>query len=210
MNNKEYLEQISSQTRPTKAPGALFGLSLNAKTIKILIGLAIAALVIIIIGSILSASGPKNTEQDYLSQIYLRTDNLTKSIEKYNKYVKSSELRSMGNSLSAVLTETNYNVTTYLREVLEVKSPGQPEKEKIVTDETAHAEELDKALEDGRLSGTMDRVYAREFAYEIGMLSALESEAIARTKNDTLKNELTTSSNNLGTLYDQFNNFSAQ
>ena len=209
MNNKEYLEQISAQTRPVKTGKGPFGLEFNAKTIKILIGVAVAALLIIIIGAISGSGGDKNSERDYVDQIYLRSNNLMSAISNYNKRVKSSELRSMGNSLNAVLAELNFNITTILKEDFAAKSVGKPDKDKTQTTEDAIAEELNETLENARLNGVLDRTYAREFAYQIGLLESLESETVAKKEKETLINMLTASEENLEQLYDQFNNFAA-
>lgn len=209
MDNKQYLEQISSEARPLKSSKKLFGLNISPKMLKIIIGALIATIAIFIFGSIISSNNNNNTERDYLDQIYLRTDNLMGVIDDYNKLVKSSELRSMGTSLNAVLAEINYRVTTYLKEELGLSSVGKPEKETILTEETELTEELEQNLENGRLNGILDRTYAREFTYQIGMLIVLEMETSSHTKNEDLKSYLESSEVNLDKLYDQFNSFSA-
>lgn len=209
MDNKAYLEQISSEARPLKPTKSLFGFNISPKMLKIIIGIVVATVIIMIFGGILSSLGNKNSERDYLDKIYIRTDNLMVSISNYNNLVKSSELRSMGNSLNAVLVQTNYEVLNYLKENYELTN-YKPEKEQTLTDENTYIEELNQSLENGRLNGILDRTYAREFTYEIGMLLSLESEAIANTKNENLKSILNSSHTNLEQLYPQFNNFTSK
>ena len=207
MDNKAYLEQISSEARTTKASKMPFGLNISPKLLKLLIGGFIAAILIIIIGAIAGSGG--SSERDYLDKIFLRTANLSSSISDYNKRVKSSELRSMGNSLNAVLTETNYSVGNILKNDFGVSSPNKPANEKTETEETEWIDGLNQDLENGRLNGVLDRVYSRDLAYEIGILISLESETVAKSKNDTVKTSLTSSMDNLSKLYDQFNDFEA-
>ena len=206
MNNKEYLEQISSESRKkTSSNNGFFGFNISPRLGKIIIGAFIAAVLIMIIGGIASIAGGSSSESDYLGRIYLRTNNMMSAISAYNNKVKSSELRSMGNSLNAVLTETSYNVSTILKEEFEA-DPAKA-KNSIQEEEEADGTALNDSLENARISGTLDRIYAHNFTYAIGMLSALESEALHKAKNQRTTDALTTSKNNLDQLHDQFENF---
>lgn len=211
MNNKDYLEKIAADTRTGKPvkKGILGTISnLPSTTKKLILGGIIAVFVVMIFGMLLS-SGDKNKEIDYVDMINLRTANIIKSIQDYNKKVKSSELRSMGNSLKAVLTETNYAIGTSLKEDFGVKN-SKPNKEKTEEDEVAWSTEMNTELENGRLNAILDRVYARELAYQIAMLISLEQETYGKTNKDNLKNILTTSMNNLEQLHGQFDDFEAR
>ncbi|MBR2589163.1 hypothetical protein IKE84_02395 [Candidatus Saccharibacteria bacterium] len=211
MNNKDYLEKIAADTRTGKPvkKGILGTISnLPSTTKKLILGGIIAVFVVMIFGILLS-SGDKNKEIDYVDMINLRTANIIKSIQDYNKKVKSSELRSMGNSLKAVLTETNYAIGTSLKEDFGVKN-SKPNKEKTEEDEVAWSTEMNTELENGRLNAILDRVYARELAYQIAMLISLEQETYGKTNKDNLKNILTTSMNNLEQLHGQFDDFEAR
>ena len=209
MNNKEYLDQISANTQPAKATGGFLGFNISPKLGKFVIGGFIAAVLIIIIGLIAGAVGGGSSDRDYLDRIYLRSNNLMSAISSYNNRVKSSELRSMGNSLNAVLSETSYNVSTILKTDYEANA-GKPEKAKIQQEEDADLASLTNSLENARISGRLDRIYAHNFTYAIEMLSALESEAINKSKNQNVITALSTSRSNLDQLYTQFDNFTSQ
>ena len=71
-------------------------------------------------------------------------------------------------------------------------------------------EEMTATLENGRLNAILDRVYAREFAYQIAMLIALEQETYSKTKKENLRSVLTSSMNNLDSLHTQFDDFEAK
>lgn len=209
MNNKEYLEKIAKDTRTTKMQQKKFlGLNLSPNTIKLLIGGAILVFVIMIFGMIFSGDG--NKERDYVDKVYLRASNLISETGNYTKLVKSSQLRSMGNSLIAILTETQYAIGTSLKEDFGAKSLEKPNKETTKTDEDAVMVKYLETLENGRLNGILDRVYTREVAYQIGMLISAEQDAYTRTKKDNLRTALEKSMTNLDTLYNQFNEFSAE
>ncbi len=208
MNNKEYLEQISSEIRKTKAPKkTIFGLDIPPKLLYILIGAIIASVLIIIIGSIAGSGRNNNSERDLVDRIYLRSNSLSTTISNFNKLIKSSELRSMGTSLNAVLTETGYTLSTILTNDFDSSNPDKPAKESIATEEEERRTILEGDLETGRLKGQLDRVYASDFAYEIAMLISLESEASAKTNKENLKSALATSTSNLEKLHDQFDSF---
>lgn len=211
MNNKEYLEQISTQTRQAKksATKSFFGLDISPKLLAFIIGGVVAAILIIIIGSI-AGSGSNNSERDLTDRIYQRANNLSTVISDFSKRIKSSELRSMSTSLNAVLTETTYSLTTILENDFGSDNADKPAKEEIATEEEKRMEILSNDLETGRLKGQLDRVYASDFAYEIAMLLSLESEASAKTDKDSLRTALKTSSDNLEKLYEQFNSFEAK
>lgn len=207
MNNKEYLEQISADARPLKAKHSLFGITLSPKTIKILLISLAAIVVVLIAGSILSSSSkPINSEQDVLTQINLRSDELMKTISTFNPRVKSSNLRSMSNSLNAVLAGLSYNVTSYIINVLGEKPP----KSSIQEQEQTLIDELNDTLETARITGVMDRTYVREFTYQISLLQALISEAEEKTENGELKSVLESTMSDLEQLHTQFNDFSAR
>ena len=205
MNNKEYLEQISSEIRKSKTPKKQFlGLDISPKLLRFLIGAVVASILIIIIGSIISSGGNKNSERDLVDRIYLRSTSLSATIANFNKLLKSSELRSMGTSLNSVLTETSYSISTILTNDFGSSNPSKPEKESLATEETERQTILEGDLETGRLKGQLDRVYASDFAYEIAMLISLESEASAKTNKENLKSALATSTTNLEKLHEQF------
>lgn len=212
MNNKDYLEKIASDTRTSKPSGkGLFGgkVNLSPNMIKGLIIGAAAVFVVMIIGIILT-SGDKNKEIDYVDKINLRTNNMITAISDYTKKIKSSELRSMGNSLKAVLTETNYAVGASLKEEFGVKNTSKPNKEKTQTDEDAIAAEMTETLENGRLNGILDRVFTREMTYQIALLMSLEQETYGKTNKENLRISLESSINNLQMLHEQFDNYAAE
>ena len=191
------------QQDPRKEPESSFrGLYRHVK-------ISVKTLDIMIIGGIASIAGGSSSEKDYLSRIYLRTNNLMEAITNYNKKVKSSELRSMGNSLNAVLVETNYSVSSILNSEYEV-TPAKAASEKITKEEDEDKEALMASLEDARISGRLDRIYAHNFTYAISMLSTLEADAIKKAKNTDTANSLTSSKANLDKLYEQFDEFNSR
>jgi hypothetical protein len=211
MNNKDYLEQISSEARPLtkKAPG-FFGdkLNLSMTQLKLIGGILISITLVFFIG-IIATSGNKNGERDYVDQAYLRTTDLSEVIDDYRTEIRSSSLRSMAMSLKSVLLETNYILSSTLTNDFGVEDPDEPAKQSTIENEEALVSELRDTLEAARLNAVLDRVFAREFTYQISLLISLETDVLNRTKKEPFKTNLTSSRTNLETLHTQFDDFVA-
>lgn len=203
MNDIEYLSQIAKDNRAPKAKTA-GKFPIEPKWLKI-IGIGILGVILIVIlGGIIS--GISKGERDIIDRIYARTQNLNASISEYGDMVKSSELRSMGNSLSTVLLETGSKVAGLLTS--EYGADGtDPQRPEITEEEAQHIAEVNADLNYGRLNGLLDRYFAREMTREIGLLKALESEATEKTKSDTVKDVMVNSWNNLNKLETQFTEY---
>lgn len=210
MNNKEYLNQISSDIRKTNSGGKLGGLGISPKMLKIIVGLFVAAIFIIVVGLIAGSGKDANTDRDIMDRVYLRTKNVSQVITDNNSRIKSPELRSMTNSLKAVLTELNFRVGTFLKEDYGAESAETPAKEDTGISESDYKTALTESLNNARISGLLDRTLARELTFNISMILSMESDIISSTKLDAVRDFLITNQANLNQLLDQFNNYSAQ
>ena len=199
MDNIAYLEQISASNRPAKSSG--IGDLMSPKLMLVLGGVAIIAIIIIIVG-MLSGSGTSGV--DLISKINVRSDNLIETISTYNKQVKSSELRSITSSLSSVLTETSTKTSELLTSVYKQKKVN----ESITKKEATYIEEVNTGLENARLNGLLDRNYVRELTLQTGLLMSMESEALNKIKNDDIKNVLSNSYANLANIYEILSSYS--
>lgn len=202
-NDIEYLNQIAQDNRTTRKV-ATGKFPIETKWLKI-IGAGIAGVIVImIIGGLLGGLG--HEERDLIDQIYARTRNLNEAISEYGGKVKSSELRSMGNSLSNVLAETNSKVGALITS--EYGTDGtDPRDEATTTSELEHIAEVNTNLNYGRLNGMMDRYFVMEMTREIALLMSLETEVTEKTANESVKSALVNSWNNLNQLEIQFSNY---
>ncbi len=200
MDNIAYLNQISAENRASQTnSGGLF-----SPKLLIILGAVVLIAIIIIIGGSLSSGSEKGV--DLVSQINLRSVNLSKTISTYNKQTKSSELRSIASSLSSILTETSSKTTELLSSVYGLKNGKVSEK--ITQKETAHIEAVNDELEKARLNGLLDRNYVRVLTLQTGLLMSLESECLSRTNNSDVKNVLSNSYANLASIYETLSNYS--
>lgn len=199
MNNVDYLNQISASTKPTTKSNSL----LSSKPLIIgLIAAAVLSIIIIIVGIINNNS---TSDTSLLTQLGLRLDNLNAAIETYNPHIKSSSLRSSGVSLASVLESTSLNLKPILeQEKIDLDKADK----KVLESETTLSDSFNNSLEAGKLNGILDRTYASEMALQISLLISLESELYNHTKDDSLKSILSSSFDNLKTLYPNFNDFS--
>ena len=198
-----YLQQISKTTRPAAAKK---GFHLNP---KILIIASIAVAVILFIAMISSMlSGVKDKEKDEAMRLHVRTNYLLSALADYTEYVKSSNLRSMGATLSNHFTELNRDLLPILTDYWGYEDWEDDAPAEIFEEETARAEEFRQDLENARLNGLLDRVYVRELALQIALLTSIESEVVARTEKEELISLLERSMSNLKELHTQFDDYS--
>ena len=164
----------------------------------------IAFVMIVVLGSILG--GNKGDLKNSTIALKLHLDNTSEIVSKYQKSIKSSDLRSSSASVYSVLTNTSREVTDYLTAKYSYKS-GSGDK-KIIEETTLNKDELDTDLTDAKINGTLDRIFALKMKYEISLLMAEETNIYNTTGDATLKNIMNSSYDSLETLYNKLNDFS--
>lgn len=196
MNNLEYLNQISKNSRPVKAGGKNQGFGM---IIKIAVIGIVAFAVLMIIGTIL---GNKTNSTSTLGpQIYLRTANLETTINNYNKSLRSSRLRSIGLTLSSTLTAAINQ--------LDPSFKNSSSKDKaLVTSEAEYQSNLDSILTNAKLNGMLDRTYANQMQLQTSLLLSMLDQAINHTKDENLKNIYIQYQSNLATSNADLINYS--
>lgn len=190
MNNLEYLNQISQETRPTSAKKSN-SLSL---IIKIAVGGIAAFLFIMCVGLVLNAG--KSSPTDLTKQLYVRTANLNTTLTTYNKSLKSSQLRAIGTSLNGVLTGASASLSNYLLPEDGEKGDLNPP-EKLLATETTTDEELNTSLNNAKLNGILDRVYANQIQLQVSLLISFIAQLEPRTKDEALLDIITQYQSNL-------------
>lgn len=101
------------------------------------------------------------------TQIAVRTENLNRVAKTFHVRLKSDDVVSTNTNWQVWLTNTNRDTLSLLTQA-EVK-PSQYSKEMVAAEKAARAE-LEKKLTDARLTGTLDRSYAREMAHQADLL----------------------------------------
>lgn len=198
-----YLQQISTTSKPVAAKKQF---SLNP---KILIGVGIAVVVLIFFIVIASMLGNvTDKEKEEAIRLNIRTNYLLSVLDDYTNSVKSSNLRSMGATLSTHLTELNRDLLPILTAAWGYEDWEQDSPPEILEEETEFIRPLVEDLENARLNGLLDRVYVRELALQIALFNSIQSEVIARTEKEDLAALLEKSLTNLRELHTQFSDYS--
>lgn len=173
---------------------------------KVLIPTGIVMGLIIIVMIFAGIFGSKKSPMEYIFQLNTRADNLSRTVQDYNKYLSSPSLISSAAALSSNLTA----ITSSLANVTqsdEYKDLDKSTSENIATTETEIINTLNSTLENARLNANLDRVYAQQMATQIFDLISIETSAKDTTEDSTLKSSLEKSISNLNALYNNFSNF---
>ena len=202
MDGQEYLNQISAANRPADKQ-KIHGILSSKVFLAVVIGV-IALIVIMIIGSILG--GSKGGEKNNCIRLLLHLDNTAELIKEYQPNIKSSDLRASSSSLESVLNVTSKSVSDYLVEKYNYKDKSADKK--IVEQATLEKDGLANELFEAKINGILDRIFAHKMTYEITVFMTEEEKVLGTTKNDALKEALTTSYDSLKNLYNNFNDFS--
>lgn len=198
MNGLDYLDQISRKAKPTRVSGGVE--TLSSKIVKIVLG-AIGALVLVLVVGVIISLIKGNTTED-LKRLDVRMGNLFTAVSDYNKSVKSTNLRSIGLSLTGSLTDTLRDLDAYLDEEHHFKRSKAAGS--LKTEEEEHYKKLDETLLNGKLNGILDQVYIREMRLELSLILSLESQILKNVRDDKVKEILTKSQGDLTTIYEQF------
>lgn len=202
MNNLEYLNQISQETRPTKPTQT----NTTKLIIKIAIGGLVAFLFLAFLGMALGSG--KTSSSDLTKQLYVRTTNLNTALTTYNKSLKSSQLRAIGTSLNGVLTSASNSLSAYLNPEGNDKESLNPP-EKLLAVEAATIDELDTSLNNAKLNGILDRTYATQIRLQVSLLLAFISQLEQHsTKDADLLDILDQYQSNLSVIEQSLQNYS--
>lgn len=201
MDNLEYLNQISQSVRPTK-PAA------NSQMKKIIIlGIIALFLAITVFAFTAIFSGGRKTPYDYAIQLDLRMQNLSNTLQTYNPMIKSSQLRSLGASLSSTLNNSSTQIANYFTE-LDLEDEERTPSPSIQDEETLISDNLNATLYNAQLNGLLDRTYLNQITLQISLLLSLETQISSKTNDEELLYIISLSTSNLEVILNNFNNFS--
>ena len=210
MDNMAYLQQIAgndnSLANKNKAKGGLP----NFLNKWVLIGVGVFIALIIGVAAIAASLNKTDTkDQDLMVQSYWMASFFSEEVlDEYVREVKNSDIRNMTASLKSVLTELIKNSETIMLSQYGIDTSDFDEDEDPVpVEEHEKIQKVVDTLEDARLNAMLDRVYLREVTLQIAYLRAYQSEIIARTKDDVIKDYTTKAKANLDNMYDQFSSF---
>lgn len=207
-----YLQQIAtpsnnnvSSVNPEKQSKGFLSKIFNVWT-GLIFGIII---VLLIIAAVLTATFSTVDSKDrdamirsYFAAYYLNDETLGK----YADMVKNSDIRNMTASFKGTLNEIILNEKNLLLSEYGIDVDDQEEGEIALKEKSANSV-LNSTLEEGRLSGTLDRVFLTELTMQVAYLVSYQSECSARTKDQEIEKFSTRMESNLKNIYDQFYNF---
>jgi hypothetical protein len=200
MDNLSYLNQIAPKPKPLlKSPSGLF----DAKILKLII-IAIAVVLIFIVAAVISSSAGQK-ERTLSETLLLRVNNLSSVITTYSRDLKSSSLRASTAQLSTMLESDKSSLTTHFSGKNITVSSASSE---VKTSEDSRKTELENSLREAKLSGRLDREFARLIALQLNLLLSLSAELYNKTEDTQLKTLIDTSSQNLSPLAVKFDEYS--
>ena len=201
MDNKSYLDQIAVKGKNATNNEPL----LSPLMIKLLIAGVIALITIIVVGVMISNTNAKLT-QSY-ERLYLRISQMCGNkgpYKKYGRFISSSTLASHALSLETTLTTTNKTLESMLGKLDVDKTNITKE---VKSEETKTFNNYMTQLDNASISGQMDAYYSSQTANRIMQIVTLEKQVLKKTKSESLPGLLTTSINDLESLYEDFKNF---
>jgi len=157
-----------------------------------------ALLLVAIIFMALTSGGTSSSER--LQQMIWRMQSVNTLADDSYKTIKSSELRAANSNLTTILTGAEQEGLALLPENLQKQK--QPKESKLA----AYFTKLGTTLEDARLNGDFDTPYAREMAYQIGLLRS-EIKYLMPSAKASLKTYLETLNKNLESIETEFSQF---
>lgn len=210
MDNFEYLNQIAQSTKPQPKPSRLRSMLSGSSIMKFLAcGLVIFVLLLGL--SIISSNTSKKT-RELREQIVTRATNLNATLQTYGPRLKSSQLRSINSSLSSALSDgltqmENYNKSKESEQKKKKSKKKDKKEQKAAEEEEQIKNELDTSLQNARLNGLLDRVYANQINLQVSRLTSIISQLNTRTHDEALKSILEQFYSNLNVIHANFENF---
>ena len=133
--------------------------------------------------------------------------NLSNTLQTYNPMIKSSQLRSLGASLSSTLNNSSTQIANYFTE-LDLEDEERTPSPSIQDEETLISDNLNATLYNAQLNGLLDRTYLNQITLQISLLLSLETQISSKTNDEELLYIISLSTSNLEVILNNFNNFS--
>ncbi len=190
----DYLDQISAPQKRIIAPNPLVLLGVIGVGILAIIGFGIM---------IFSSSGTSGT--DRVASLNLRLATLQKIADTQQRNLRDNELRSTNAALSLYLSNTARDMKDPVA-ALGITDKTIPKN--LTTTESKLTSDINAKFEEAKLNVMLDRSYAREMTYQIGVLRSMMTSAYKNTSNQKLKATLETSDPSLAQVAKNFESFS--
>lgn len=190
----DYLDQISAPQKRISAPNPLI--------LLVVIGVGVLAIVGF---AILMFSSNGTAGRDRIAGLNLRLQTLQKIANTQQRNLRDNNLRSTNAAFSLYLS----NTTRDLKDP--VAAAGISEKtipKQLTTTESQLSTDIATEFEEAKLNVMLDRTYAREMVYQIGVLRNMMAKVHKNTSSQKLKTALETSDPSFQQVAKNFQEFS--
>lgn len=190
----DYLDQISAPQKRTIAPNPFVLLGVIGVGILAIVGFGLM---------IFSSSSTSGT--DRVAELNLRLATLQKIADTQQRNLRNNDLRSTNAAFSLYLSNTARDMKDPVA-ALGITETSTPKK--LTAAEATLSTSINTSFEEAKLNIILDRTYAREMAYQIGVLRTMMTSVYKTTSNKTLKTTLETSDPSLQQVAKSFEDFS--
>ncbi len=175
----DYLDQISAPQKRITAP--------NPLVLMAVVGIGI--LTIVGFGIMMFSSGGSSGVTK-AANFSLRLQTLQKIADTQQRQLRDNDLRSTNAAFSLYVSNTLRDINEPLTKI--GVDPKKLSKD-VTSKEAAYASAINAKFEEAKLNVILDRTYAREMAYQIGVLRNMLSSLYKSTNSNSLKAALGTS-----------------
>ena len=201
MDNKAYLDQIAVKTKVKSGP------VITPMLIKLIAAGIIMLITLVIVGNVISSSNAKVTRT--FERVYLRITKLAdqnSALVKYTKELRDPNLKSYATNLYSILSTASKEFSGVISST-GVKTGSISST--VTSEETKTMSAYSSALEDAKLSGTIDRVFATETSYLLSTLIQYENESLKKTSSQQYANIANKNMQDLTIIKDQIEEWSS-
>lgn len=188
----DYLDQIAPPPPRQKFLSGVFG--------KAVIGLAVVF--VLAVSIIVAMSGQKRTAD--LENIAVRLDNMQLVAKNTQKNLKNGKLLATNSNYQIWIANADRDAYDLLAKA-EVKKTSMDKK--MIASEKAAGNSLTAKFEDAKLNANLDRVYAREMAYQAQLLITAYNKMSKTSEAKAIRDYAKTSVKNLTPIQKSFSDF---
>lgn len=190
----DYLNEISLPVRKSNGPN-----------LKIMIAVILAGLLAVALFAF-TLLNQQPSIKDEVRQLHARLTTLQSIAKAEQRYLRSSDLRSINSSYQLFLTDSLSAMDVPLQKLdINIKQTDKP----LAAKESKHQDGLQAKLEDARLNAVLDRTYSRDMAYELEVARSMMRSIHAKTSSKSTKEFLEKSDANLTPIAKRFEQFSS-
>lgn len=177
-------------------------------SIQVIIAVIVGVLLIFsVISFLFLARSPINTSlSDKAVELNSRYTSIGSVANKYQKIIIDPKLRATNSQLTVFLANAKNNLNdTVAAQKIAVKNVTIPEL--VISNNKKRITALNETLNNAQINNTVDRIYAKEMAYELESIGSLLISLKNKSNNQTVQSYVTSTVDNLNVVHKSFTEF---